>query len=113
MRIYTSKSIKIVATKRTNVIKAAVLGRLALVRNKARTNTIFLTNQLLLEQLLNNNKKSIDAQNRKFRKRIKWSEFIKDTTKNDFRRMFRMPQECCDSLCYDIEKTVGSSNFKN
>ena len=113
MRIYTSKARKLVVTKRANFIKVVVLGRLALVRNEARMNILLLTNQLLLEQLLNNNKKSIDAQNRKFRKRIKWSEFIKDTTKNDFRRMFRMPQECCDSLCYDIEKTVGSSNFKN
>ena len=113
MRIYISKIIKLVATKRANVIKAVVLGRLVLVRNEVRMNTLLLTNQLLLDQLLNNNKESIGAQNRKYRKRVKWSEFIKDMTKHYFQRMFRIPQECFDSLFLDIEKSVGRSNFIN
>ena len=53
------------------------------------------------------------SKERRLRQRKTWEEFSAALTDRQFRRYFRMPRECFDSLCKKIVINVGEADFKS
>jgi hypothetical protein len=58
-------------------------------------------------------RKSEEAINRSRRVKMKWSEFLAICTPRQFRRKFRMNEECFKELCDVLELSIGGEVFKS
>lgn len=69
---------------------------------------------VIVHKLRESEQRSNDCKKRRKHTLKKWSEWA-PTSLNDatFRRYFRMPRECFDMLCKDIERNIGPEKFKS
>ena len=64
-----------------------------------------------LKHLLLCQQRSESSRQRELRERLHWPTFRDGLTSFQFKRMFRMPKECFDLLCSNIEAAVGAKAF--
>ena len=66
-----------------------------------------------LKHLLLCQQRSENSRQRELRERLDWPTFCDGLTSFQFKRMFRMPKECFDLLCSNIEAAVGAEVFRS